>query len=124
MRRPLLHAVAAIFLIGCGAADGSLDGDADPDALDANDETLEASIDDGAHDSGSADVADSTPPADTAPPPVDTGGTPLDCPPLKYPLVELVPKKDAKTTAEYEALKITSCKVPTCFLDAEDLRSP
>ncbi|MGZ3474469.1 MAG: hypothetical protein ACXWUG_09280, partial [Polyangiales bacterium] len=62
-------------------------------------------------------------PAESAPP-VDTGATPLDCEPLKFPLVELVPKKDAATEATYAALKITSCPVPKCFIDVEDLRSP
>lgn len=114
-------ATLVVGLVGCSAADGSLDGDADPDADDAELDVLEASPGD-AHDGGT-DVATDAP-IDTTPPPVDTGGTPLDCPPLEYPLVKLIPKKDAKTTAEYEALKITSCKVPTCFLDAEDLRSP
>jgi hypothetical protein len=121
--------LAVILLTGCGAAEdgAAFDGDADPDAevstVDGMNEDASPAHD-AVIDAVTDAVTDTHVATDTAPPPPDTGATPLDCAPLKYPLVEIVPKKDAKTQAAYEALKITSCSVPTCFIDVEDLRSP
>ncbi|MGZ5969119.1 MAG: hypothetical protein ACXWP4_15705 [Polyangiales bacterium] len=114
--------VLSFILVGCGGEDGSspLDGDASLETSQTDDSGGEGG-DEAAADAPEEAAADA--PAESAPP-VDTGATPLDCEPLKFPLVELVPKKDAATEATYAALKITSCPVPKCFIDVEDLRSP
>jgi hypothetical protein len=115
----------ALALVGCGGEDGSspLDVDADLSETDALDETGDSAVEETSSDAEPDAPVDSAPAdgSDAAPPDV---GMPGDCPPLKFPLVELVPKKHAPTEATYAALKIDSCAVPTCFLDAQDLRSP
>ena len=58
-------------------------------------------------------------------PTMGAGGMPNNgCDSLKFPSVELVTVPAADITAEYDALGVTGCESPKCFLDVTDLKSP
>jgi hypothetical protein len=69
---------------------------------------------------GGLDTGDDDDPTADNPPP-----KPGECAPITYPSgVAIVTVADPDLTAKYASLHATSCTVPVCFLDLEDLRSP